>query len=125
MACFSLDGDHGGKKVTVGIDWKTGIAAKDWDSVARKEKIEVNSVFLCYTLMIYAPLSQDMCLPHYYILIVFCKLYSLQGLELELKKLEEAVDTIHNNLYHLINRLIQIPLHYLCPYLGYIYSHLF
>lgn len=46
LACFSLDGDHGGKKVTVGIDWKTGIAAKDWDSVARKEKIEVNFVLL-------------------------------------------------------------------------------
>ncbi|CAA0827898.1 Transmembrane emp24 domain-containing protein p24delta3 [Striga hermonthica] len=40
MACFSLDGDHHGKKVTVGIEWKTGIAAKDWDSVAKKEKIE-------------------------------------------------------------------------------------
>ncbi|XP_042049513.1 transmembrane emp24 domain-containing protein p24delta4-like [Salvia splendens] len=66
MACFSLDGDQGGKKVTVGIDWKTGIAAKDWDTVARKEKIE--------------------------------------GLELELKKLEEAVESIHNNLYHLVNR---------------------
>ncbi|KAL3504141.1 hypothetical protein ACH5RR_033982 [Cinchona calisaya] len=25
----------------VGIDWKTGIAAKAWESVARKEKIEV------------------------------------------------------------------------------------
>ncbi|KAL1543841.1 transmembrane emp24 domain-containing protein p24delta4-like [Salvia divinorum] len=66
MACFSLDGDQGGKKVTVGIDWKTGIAAKDWDSVARKEKIE--------------------------------------GLELELKKLEGAVESIHNNLYHLVSR---------------------
>lgn len=44
MACFTVDGDHhGGKIVTVGIDWKTGIAAKDWDSVARKEKIEASS----------------------------------------------------------------------------------
>ncbi|KAI3464500.1 hypothetical protein Pfo_021163 [Paulownia fortunei] len=67
LACFSVDGDHhGGKKVTVGIDWKTGIAAKDWESVAKKEKIE--------------------------------------GLELELKKLEEAVQAIHENLNYLINR---------------------
>jgi hypothetical protein len=29
--------------VSVNIDWKTGIAAKDWDSVARKEKIEVRA----------------------------------------------------------------------------------
>ncbi|CAA0809942.1 Transmembrane emp24 domain-containing protein p24delta3 [Striga hermonthica] len=65
-ACFSLDNDHHGKKVTVGIEWKTGIAAKDWDSVAKKEKIE--------------------------------------GLELELKKLEEHVEAIHQNLNYMINR---------------------
>ncbi|KAL7155898.1 hypothetical protein ABFS83_03G106900 [Erythranthe nasuta] len=67
LACFGLDGDqHGIKKVTVGIDWKTGIATKDWDSVARKEKIE--------------------------------------GLELELQKLEGAVDSIHETLINMINR---------------------
>ncbi|GER37749.1 transmembrane emp24 domain-containing protein p24 delta 3, partial [Striga asiatica] len=43
-ACFSLDNDHHGKRVTVGIEWKTGIAAKDWDSVAKKEKIEASFV---------------------------------------------------------------------------------
>jgi len=47
----------------VNIDWKTGIAAKDWDTVARKEKIE--------------------------------------GVELELKKLEGAVEAIHENLLYL------------------------
>jgi len=26
----------------VNLDWKIGIAAKDWDSVAKKEKIEVS-----------------------------------------------------------------------------------
>lgn len=25
--------------MTVGIDWKTGIAAKDWDAVAKKENL--------------------------------------------------------------------------------------
>lgn len=44
MACFSVDSDLG-KKVTVGIDWKTGIATKDWDTVAKKEKIEVTMAF--------------------------------------------------------------------------------
>ncbi|KAG8389756.1 hypothetical protein BUALT_Bualt01G0011700 [Buddleja alternifolia] len=67
QACFSVDGDsHGGKTVTVGIEWKTGISAKDWESVAKKEKIE--------------------------------------GLELELRKLEDAVQSIHENLNYLINR---------------------
>lgn len=42
LACFWMDRSHQEDKgVTVGIDWKTGIAAKDWESVAKKEKIEV------------------------------------------------------------------------------------
>lgn len=48
------------------LDWKIGIAAKDWDSVAKKEKIE--------------------------------------GVELELRKLEGAVEAIHENLLYLKGR---------------------
>ncbi|EOX97332.1 hypothetical protein QUC31_015747 [Theobroma cacao] len=67
LACFWLDGHaHGGGDVSVNIDWKTGIAAKDWESVARKEKIE--------------------------------------GVELELRKLEGAVEAIHENLLYLKSR---------------------
>ncbi|KAF8088460.1 hypothetical protein N665_0541s0025 [Sinapis alba] len=41
LACFSVDSTHPlPNPLTLGIDWKTGIAAKDWDSVAKKEKIE-------------------------------------------------------------------------------------
>ena len=43
LACFWVDGHvQGSGDVSVNIDWKTGIAAKDWDLVARKEKIEVS-----------------------------------------------------------------------------------
>ncbi|KAH7575714.1 hypothetical protein ACOSQ2_004684 [Xanthoceras sorbifolium] len=64
LACFWVDGNNAkGGEVSVNIDWKTGIAAKDWDSVARKEKIE--------------------------------------GVELELRKLEGAVEAIHENLLYL------------------------
>ncbi|XP_048437591.1 transmembrane emp24 domain-containing protein p24delta3-like [Pyrus x bretschneideri] len=67
LACFWVDGNNpGGGGVSVNLDWKTGIAAKDWESVARKEKIE--------------------------------------GLELELRKLEGAVDAIHENLLYLKGR---------------------
>ncbi|KAI4367106.1 hypothetical protein MLD38_022878 [Melastoma candidum] len=69
LACFWVDGhnEEGGRgDVSVNIDWKTGIAAKDWESVARKEKIE--------------------------------------GVELELRKLEGHVETIHENLLLLRNR---------------------
>lgn len=42
LACFSADAkSHGNKNVSINIDWKTGIAAKDWAFIAKKEKIEV------------------------------------------------------------------------------------
>ncbi|KAK6131884.1 hypothetical protein DH2020_034372 [Rehmannia glutinosa] len=67
LACFWVDGHNpGGGDVSLNIDWRTGIAAKDWDSVARKEKIE--------------------------------------GVELELRKLEGAVEAIHENLLYLKSR---------------------
>jgi len=67
LACFWLDGHHqGAGDVSVSLEWKTGIAAKDWESVARKEKIE--------------------------------------GVELELRKLEGAVEAIHENLLYLKSR---------------------
>ncbi|KAH7518244.1 transmembrane emp24 domain-containing protein p24delta3 [Ziziphus jujuba] len=67
LSCFWVDGyNHGGGDVSVNLDWKTGIAAKDWESVARKEKIE--------------------------------------GVELELRKLEGSVEAIHENLLYLKSR---------------------
>ncbi|CAN6465952.1 unnamed protein product [Victoria cruziana] len=66
LACFWLEGNHNGLGANVNIDWKIGIAAKDWESVARKEKIE--------------------------------------GVELELRKLEGQVEAIHENLLYLKGR---------------------
>lgn len=67
LACFSVVGDNPKRAdVSVNLDWRTGIAAKDWESVARKENIE--------------------------------------GVELELRKLEGAVEAIHENLLYLKNR---------------------
>lgn len=64
LACFWVTGNNPkAGDVSVNVDWKTGIAAKDWDTVARKEKIE--------------------------------------GVELELRKLEGAVEAIHENLLYL------------------------
>ena len=43
LACFTVDSHQGpATSVTLSLDWKIGIAAKDWDSVAKKEKIEVS-----------------------------------------------------------------------------------
>lgn len=57
LACFWIDGEHKeGVGATLSLDWRTGIAARDWDSVARKEKIEVTSLkalFAGFFLMIF------------------------------------------------------------------------
>ncbi|XP_010549106.1 PREDICTED: transmembrane emp24 domain-containing protein p24delta3-like [Tarenaya hassleriana] len=67
LACFWAEGhSHGNKDISINLDWKTGISAKDWDSIAKKEKIE--------------------------------------GVELELRKLEGAVEAIHENLLYLKTR---------------------
>ncbi|KAJ1281190.1 hypothetical protein BS78_04G288600 [Paspalum vaginatum] len=63
LACFWLDSAEKGSGVSVNLDWKIGIATKDWDAIAKKEKIE--------------------------------------GVELELRKLEVAVQAIHQNLIYL------------------------
>lgn len=41
LACFTVDSDNKGLVVKLNLDWKIGIAAKDWDAIAKKEKIEV------------------------------------------------------------------------------------
>ena len=41
VACFWVDNNH--QSATLNLDWKIGIAAKDWDSVAKKEHIEVKN----------------------------------------------------------------------------------
>jgi hypothetical protein len=38
---------------SISLDWKTGISAKDWDSVAKKEKIEVINKFHSFSLSVY------------------------------------------------------------------------
>ncbi|KAK9705030.1 hypothetical protein RND81_07G028000 [Saponaria officinalis] len=67
LACLWVNGDNPKRTdVSVNLDWRTGIAAKDWELVASKEKIE--------------------------------------GVELELRKLEGAVEAIHENLLYLKNK---------------------
>ncbi|CAK7347001.1 unnamed protein product [Dovyalis caffra] len=67
LACFSLDGhQEPAVSITLSLDWKIGIAAKDWESVAKKEKIE--------------------------------------GVELEVRRLKDHAEAIHNNLIYLKQR---------------------
>ncbi|XP_078444323.1 transmembrane emp24 domain-containing protein p24delta3-like [Wolffia australiana] len=63
LACFWVGQNPINAEISLNIDWRTGIATKDWDSVAKKEKLE--------------------------------------GVELELTKLESLVEAIHDNLLYL------------------------
>jgi len=66
MACFWMQGAGPNTNINVALDWKTGVAAKDWASIAKKDKLD--------------------------------------DMELELRKLEEAVGSIHNEMLYLRER---------------------
>jgi hypothetical protein len=44
IACFWISDASKESEATVELEWKTGVAAKDWDSVAKREKIEVKII---------------------------------------------------------------------------------
>lgn len=98
LACFWIDGDDRGLVVKLNLDWKIGIAAKDWDSVAKKEKIEVK-----YTR------CESGVRPLFVILLCFLPYnmeFDKQGVELELLKLEMAAQSIHENLLLLKSKFV-------------------
>eukprot|EP00250_Pteridium_aquilinum_P005925 c15941_g1_i1 orf=276-905(+) len=66
MACFWIPFGTRDMKVGVELEWRTGVAAKDWASIAKREKIE--------------------------------------GMELELRKLEDTVQLIHDEMLYLRQR---------------------
>ncbi len=43
MACFWLQNAPPNANVNLALDWKTGVGAKDWASIAKKDKLEVFS----------------------------------------------------------------------------------
>ncbi|PHU14604.1 hypothetical protein BC332_15809 [Capsicum chinense] len=94
------------KGVHIGIGWKTGIAAKDWDSVARKEKIEVRSQSqLPHRDRVGRRIANSYCiLPLIFNLVLFYYTFPLQDFEPMLMKLEASVQTIHEKLIYLKKR---------------------
>uniref|UniRef100_M4DIS4 GOLD domain-containing protein n=1 Tax=Brassica campestris TaxID=3711 RepID=M4DIS4_BRACM len=96
LACFSVDSSHPlPNPLTLGIDWKTGIAAKDWDSVAKKEKIEASYIYINISSLFFFV----MCC--YIVMNVYC---FLQGVELQLTRLEGLVQAIRENIDYIKNR---------------------
>ncbi|BBM97274.1 p24 family protein delta-1 [Marchantia polymorpha subsp. ruderalis] len=66
MACFWMQNAPQTLTISLDLDWKTGVAAKDWEDIAKKDKLD--------------------------------------GMEVELRKLEEAVESIHAEMLYLRDR---------------------
>ncbi|KVI05546.1 transmembrane emp24 domain-containing protein p24delta9-like [Cynara cardunculus var. scolymus] len=66
MACFFAIDHHPRVKIPVEFDWRSGVAAKDWSTVAKKGSVD--------------------------------------AMELELKKLTDAVTSIHEEMFYLRER---------------------
>jgi len=54
LACFWAGTLEKGMVINLNLDWRIGIAATDWDSIAKKEKIDVSTVAarISYPLLI-------------------------------------------------------------------------
>ncbi|KAL7110157.1 hypothetical protein ACP275_05G007300 [Erythranthe tilingii] len=63
MACFFATASKPSTTMTVDFDWKSGVAAKDWSNVAKKDSVDL--------------------------------------MEIELKKLVDAVQSIHEEIFYL------------------------
>lgn len=66
MACFWTPDHQPPTTVTVEFDWRTGVASKDWGSVAKKGQVDL--------------------------------------MELELKKLQDTINSIHEEMFYLRDR---------------------
>lgn len=42
QACFWVENHHKNIEATLNLEWRIGITAKDWDTIAKKENIEVS-----------------------------------------------------------------------------------
>ncbi|PIN20061.1 emp24/gp25L/p24 family of membrane trafficking protein [Handroanthus impetiginosus] len=138
LACFWVDSHSPrGGDVSVNLDWKTGIAARDWESVAKKEKIEVTSPYgntlhqkenvshgqfafttteggnylACFWVDSHSPRGGDVSVNLDWKTGIaardwesVAKKEKIEGIELELRKLEGAVEAIHENLLYLKSR---------------------
>eukprot|EP00897_Mesotaenium_endlicherianum_P007412 jgi/Mesen1/669/ME000109S10882 len=71
MCCFWIPhANPQGPSLSVDLDWKTGVAAQDWASIAKKDKLE--------------------------------------GMSLELRKMEDAVGNIREEMMYLRNREVEM-----------------
>jgi hypothetical protein len=85
--------------VNLNLDWRTGIATRDWDAITKKEKLEVSKARTCLTCQFkHFPnqITYSLLVP-----IFFKKNLGSSIGGLEFLKLDTTVQGIHEKLLYL------------------------
>ncbi len=53
VACFWLQSAHPNVHLNLALDWKTGVGAKDWESIAKKGKLDVWPVIIAVQVFLF------------------------------------------------------------------------
>jgi hypothetical protein len=53
VACFRLQSAHPNVHLNLALDWKTGVGAKDWEFIAKKEKLDVWPVIIAMQVFLF------------------------------------------------------------------------
>ncbi|KAJ0038490.1 hypothetical protein Pint_23582 [Pistacia integerrima] len=103
MACFWAVDHNPQITLTVDFDWRTGVHAKDWSNVAKKGTVDVK-FFLCSDVQVESDVLIGVWIEIKEKLYTFSSFSLCQVMELELKKLFDTVDSIHQEMFYLRER---------------------
>ncbi|KAH7570055.1 hypothetical protein JRO89_XS05G0037700 [Xanthoceras sorbifolium] len=105
MVCFWAV-DHNPKvTLTIDFDWKTGVLAKDWPNVAKKGSVDIFYMDSSLYTEKYSLLSTMMVDSVEAVGCSICPVsYLMPVMELELKKLYDTVNSIHQEMFYLRER---------------------
>ncbi|CAL9064548.1 unnamed protein product [Musa banksii] len=92
LACLWAPDHKPPATMVVEFEWRTGVTAKDWPNVAKKGQIDVSE--LLSLLMLSACLIRTFTYEY----------FALNVMELELKKLEDTIKSIHDEMFYLRER---------------------
>jgi hypothetical protein len=53
VACFWLQSAHPNVHLNLALDWKTGVGAKDWESITMKGKLDVWPVIIAVQVFLF------------------------------------------------------------------------
>ncbi|KAL8142315.1 hypothetical protein V2J09_015347 [Rumex salicifolius] len=105
MACFWSDDHKPPTTLTLDFEWKSGVASRDWGSVAKKGSIDERNMFK------WIPEKNAMKEADHELRdlehspsCLSVKLFAMDTMELEVKKLLDTVNSIHEEMFYLRDR---------------------